>query len=342
MQVRALVLVFSILAAGTVLLAQSSINTAQPGVMLQGNPGHPDVDAIGSISGSLVTLDGRPIREATVELHDANTGAVFATTYTKINGAFEFENLPLGQFDVVANRGVDQAHERVRVDHGPTQVTLRISAPQSEPGAGNTISVASLRVPDKAKDEFRKASEAFQKSRYDEAEKHTDKALGILPNYAQALTMSGLLKLNKGDTKGGEATLQTAIHSDPNYALAYFAMGAAYNGEGQFAQAQQTIEQGLKVEPTSWQGYFELSKAVMGQHDFRNALKYVVKAESLGGVYAPMHLVKAHALLGLQDYDEAASELEQYLSADSKGPNADEARRALSRAKAFSATASNK
>jgi tetratricopeptide (TPR) repeat protein len=138
---------------------------------------------------------------------------------------------------------------------------------------------------------------------------------------------------------GGAEAFHAAIHSDPNYPLAYFAMGATLNSQGEFADAQKTIEQGLKIEPTSWQGYFELGKAVLGQHDFRNALKYVVKAESLGGVYPPIHLVKAHALLGLKDYDEAATELEQYLAKDSTGPRADEARRALDQAKAFSATA---
>lgn len=341
MHVRDLVLVFSILAAGTALLAQSSLDTLQPPMTMQGHAAHSsDVDNTGSITGSLLTIDGRPIRNAQIDLHDVNTGAVIASTSSKTNGSFDFYNVPLGQFEVVANRGVDQAHERVRVDRGPAQVTLRINSPQTEPGAGDTVSVIALRVPDNAKNEFRKASEAFQKSKFDDAEKHTNKALGILPTYAQALTLQGLLKINKGDIKGGEQSLQDSIHSDPNYPLAYFAMGAAYNESGQFANAQQTIQEGLRINPASWQGYFELSKSLLGQRDFRNALKNVVKAESFGTPFPPIHLVKAHALLGLKDYDEAASELERYLSANSKGLAADVARRELSQAKAFSTTAS--
>jgi tetratricopeptide (TPR) repeat protein len=342
MQVRALVLVVPILVTGTLLLAQVPIDTnLHPG--MTGNPGSSfnAVDNYGSISGSLLTVDGRPITDTQVELHDPN-GTVLAIAYSKSNGSFEFTNLPSGQFDVVASRGVDQSHERIRVEHGPAQVTLRMSTPVSRPGSGNTVSVATLRIPDKAEDEFRKASDAFQKNKLDEAEKHNEKALALVPSYAQALTMRGLLKINRGDLAGGTEALQAAIHNDPNYPLAYFVMGATLNSQGQFSEAQRTIEQGLKIEPTSWQGYFELSKAVVGQHDFRNGLKYVVKAESLGGgVYAPMHLVKAHALLGLKDYDEAATELEQYLAKDSTGPRADEARKVLDQAKAFSATASN-
>lgn len=345
MYVRVFVLGFSILAAGTVLMAQSSPDPLQsgsvtPGVMMQGNTLHPnEIDNFGTITGSLLTIDGRPISNAQIELQDVNTGGVVASTYSKTNGSFGFYNVPLGQFEVLASRGVDQAHERVRVDHGPNEVTLRIAGGQAEPGAGDTVSVAALRIPDKAKNEFEKATKAFQKSKYDEAEKHAEKALTIFPNYAQALTLRGLLKMNKGDIQGGEQDVQAAIHSDPNYPLAYFAMGSACNGSGRFKDAQQTLQEGLRIDPASWQGYFELSKSLMGQGDFRNALKYVVKAESFGAAYPPIHLVKAHALLGLKDYDEAASEFERYLSADSKGPAADDARRALNQAKAFSTTA---
>jgi tetratricopeptide (TPR) repeat protein len=346
MHLRALVLIFFILAAGTALLAQSPFDTlqpgsVQPGLMMRGNASHTgDIDNLGSITGSLLTIDDRPVHNAQIELQDVNTGAFIASTTSKMNGSFGFYNVPLGQFEVVANRGVDQAHELVQIDNGPTQITLRIRGAQSEPDAGDTISVAALQVPDKAKKEFRKASAAFLKRKYEEAENHTNKALRILPNYSQALTLQGLLKIGRGDVSGGEQSLQAAIHSDPNYPLAYFAMGAAYNGSGKFANAQQTVQEGLRIDPASWQGYFELSKSLLGQRDFRNALKNVVKAESFGAAYAPIHLVKAHALLGLRDYDEATSELERYLSSDSKGPAADEARRELSQAKAFSTTAS--
>ena len=342
MHVRALVLVVPILAAGTFLLAQVPIDDSlqrNGAVALPGNNTYSSVTNTGSVSGSLMTIDGRPLHDVQVVLRDAGTGTTFVSSYSKANGSFEFTNLPAGQFDVVATKGVDEVHERVSVDRGPAMVTLRMNTPQAEPGSGNTVSVATLKISDKAKDEFRKASEAFRKNKLDEADKHNEKALARDPNYAQALVMRGLLRVNRGDITGGTEALQAAIHNDPNYPLAYFVMGATLNSQGEFSQAQKTIEQGLKIEPTSWQGYFELGKSVLGQRDFRNALKCVVKAESLGGAYPPIHLVKAHALLGLKDYDEAASELERYLAEDSTGPRAAEARRALDQAKAFSASA---
>jgi Tfp pilus assembly protein PilF len=355
MSVRVLVFVLSILVASTVLLAQTpaiqsqdqsmSSGVMDPGTGTQTGPNMmpPGITSggfsTGSIEGSMVAIDGRPVRNSTVELHDRNTGAIVASTYTRINGSFVFDNVPVGDYEVVANRGVDSVRERVSVYQGPSNITLRINGPQAEPGAGNTISVATLQVPQKAKNEFHRGNDAFMKEKYKEAEKHVDKALTIVPQYAQALVLRGLLQFRKGDVTGAEQDFQSSMANDPSYGLAYFAMGAALNARGRFSQAQRTLEEGLRYEPTSWQGYFELSKSVLGQHDFRNSLKYVVKAESFGVNYAPIHLVKANALLGLKDYDEAASELERYLSAESTGPQADEARRALSQAKAFSATA---
>jgi Tfp pilus assembly protein PilF len=355
MSVRLLFSLLPILFASIVLLAQDPElqstdqsfppGVIQPGTDIQTEPGMIPTDvsaggySTGSIAGSIVTIDGRPVRDSEVDLHDQNTGAVVATTYTRINGSFEFENVPVGRYEVVATHGVDSAREQLNVEQGSKDVTLRMNTPQPEPGSGDTISVAALQAPQKAKNEFHKGTEAFMKKKYAEAEKHADKALSIAPYYAQALTLRGLVRLGTGQVSAGEADFERSITNDPNYGLAYFALGAALNTEAKFSQAQRTLEEGLRIEPTSWQGYFELSKSVLGQHDFRDALKYVVKTESFGVNYAPIHLVKAHALLGLKDYDEAASELERYLSSESTGPQADEARRALSQARAFTTTA---
>jgi len=52
-----------------------------------------------------------------------------------------------------------------------------------------------------------------------------------------------------------------------------------------------------------------------------------------------MHLVKAHALMGLKFYDEAVAELEQYIKLDPAGPQAADAKQKLDQARAFTSTA---
>jgi tetratricopeptide (TPR) repeat protein len=262
---------------------------------------------------------------------------------TGVNGAFEFDSVPVGDYEVVANKGITEARERLHCVQGFNNVTLRMNSPsqQQQQSDGDTVSVAALRVPDKARDLFHKAQAAFQKEKLDEAWKFTEKALAVAPTYSEALTMRGILQIAKGDAAGGAQDLQAAIKSDSNYPLAYFAMGALQNIEGHFTDAQQTLEQGLRVQPTSWQGYFELSKSMLGQSNYRNALKDIVKAESMGVHYPPIYLVKAHALMGLKFYGEAATEFEHFLALDPGGPHSADARKSLEAAKSFAETAQN-
>lgn len=345
MFVRACLLILALSVLSNFAVTQSSIPmSASQGIV---DPTRTNLNnrfeamSLSSISGIVVGMDGRPLTNAVVQLQDVDTGSVLTSVQSAANGNFSFSNIPEGNYEVVANLGVDQAHERVRCSHSDTPVTLRLNTTSSpEPGAGNTVSVKSLGVPDKARSAFQKAHEAFQKSKFQEAWVHIGKALAAVPNYAQALTLRGLLRVRNGDRPGGEQDFQASIKDDSNYALAYFAMGAAQNMDGRYEQAQQTLEQGLKIDPASWQGYFEMSKALLGRSDYRNALKYAVKAESFETNYAPIHMVKAHALLGLRFYDEAATELERYLKLDPNGAHSADAQRSLQQARAFNTTSS--
>jgi Flp pilus assembly protein TadD len=344
MYVRGFAVVLSLFAIAPLLTAQS---LSAYDTMIPGNPAAAGANErfrmdSTNIAGSLVSLDGHPIQNTQIQLQSLTTGRVLASVVTGINGSFEFNGVPTGDYEVVADRGVSQARERVHCMQGWNTVTLRMNAPSQQANAGgDTISVAALRVPEKARSLFHKAEAAFQKQKMDEAWKFATKALAVAPTYSEALTLRGILNIAKGDTTGGAQDLQASIKSDSNYPLAYFAMGALQNIQGHFTDAQQTLEQGLRVQPTSWQGYFELSKSMLGQSNYRSALKDIVRAEDMGVNYAPIYLVKAHALMGLKFYGDAATEFEQYLQLDPGGPESAGARKSLEAAKSFAETAEN-
>jgi len=340
MYVRALVLSLSLFTTALAFSQVSLPNSASEAVVnptLSGplSSSRSPIANMGTVSGVVLSMDGRPIDRAVVELHDIGTGTTVASVQTARSGNFSFSNVPSGEFEVVANVGVDQAHDRVSVNHGDGTVTLRISTPVGAPGSGSTVSVQSLLAPVKAQDEYRKAHQAFLKSKFADAWNLTQKALMAAPRYAQALTLRGILRINKSDLKGGEEDLQSSLKSDPNYGLTYFAMGAAMNMDRRYDEAQRTLEQGLKVQPNSWQGYLELAKSMMGKSDYRAALKNIVKAESLQPNFPQLHLVKAHALMGLKFYDEAVAELEQYIKTAPEGPDSVQAKQSLEQARTF-------
>jgi regulator of sirC expression with transglutaminase-like and TPR domain len=57
--------------------------------------------------------------------------------------------------------------------------------------------------------------------------------------------------------------------------------------------------------------------------------------------YAPIHLVRAHVMLALQNYSSAMDELQAFLRLAPKDPNSNAARETLQKVKAFTAAAAN-
>lgn len=290
-----------------------------------------------AINGTVLTIDNRPVADARVELRDLDKGTTVGNTFTHANGAFELYNIVPGQYEVVAFSGLNEARDRVHLITGDATVTLRINAPVSGgPSGGATVSVSQFKVPEKARKEYDRAYKAFSEGKFDEAKEKIGKALGIYENFAEALTLRGILAVNDGNHEGGEADLQKAIQCDSRYAMAYFAMGAAMNQSGNYQQAITSLERGVVLAPEAWQGRFEMAKALLGKGDFAAALTNAVKAQELvKGQYPPIYLVKAHALLGLKQFDTAIVELENFLSREPQGVNSANARQTLDRAKAF-------
>ncbi len=295
----------------------------------------------GSLSGTVRTSDGRPIPNVRIEVRSPSSGQVIGATYTSPNGSFDLIRLPLGACEVHAISGVSDTTEIVGVHGGDNFLSLRLpQAEGAEAGDGGaTVSVAQLRVPSKARDAYRKAQKAVEKQKYDEAEKQVNKALEIFPRYANALTLRALLHMDAQRLPDAVNDLQAAIQADPNYPLAYIVMGAAMNESSQFDDAIRTLQQGVRLNPASWQGYFEMGKAFVGKGDFPTALRNLERAEQMApNNYAPLHLVKAHALLGMKSYDDAMAELEKYLERDPNGQGSAQARQTLEQVRGFVAT----
>ena len=294
----------------------------------------PLADSAQSLSGYVRGFDGQPIADARVELE--REGRPVTDTYTNAAGAFEFDNLSGGGYHVRVTVGVDEIAEDVQV-FGSSMVNLRMPKPPgSDIGTRDSVSVAQLKVPEKARDAYNKAQKDMSKEKLDDARRHIEEALQIAPGFSDALVLRGVLKLDSNDGTGAVADLEQAVQSDPNNAMAFLALGSAYNLQSRFQDALRVLDHGVGLSPRSWQGYFELGKAFLGQSDYAAALRQLNKAEELAPkAYAPVHLVKAHALLGMKDYQEAISELEAYLEKDPRGPQSDEARAVLDKARAF-------
>jgi len=294
-------------------------------------------DAGSSLTGAVMSSDNKPLKDVRVDLRDSN-GSNVNSVYTNAAGMFEFPQVHSGTYEVVATSGLAETQQRVEMDRMPSSINLRlpIQSTPSDGRPGNSVSVAQYRVPAKAREELQKARDNSIKGKNAEAEKHVAKALEIYPKYADALTLRAILKMDASDRPGAVADLQEAIQDDENCALAYIVMGAVLNSEQKFDDAIKTLERGEALSPDSWQAYFEMGKALTAKSQYEPALRQLQKAQALAPKdYPPLHLVKARAMMGLNNYSDEMAELQQYLDKEPQGSHSVQARQMMDQARAF-------
>lgn len=293
-----------------------------------------------SISGVVQDNQNNALNDVRIELSDAN-GAIVGSAYTNPSGHFEFTHLAPGAYTVVATSGLQQASERVDATNFSNSINVRMQGvgKPTDGISGNSISIAQYRVPAKAREEYRKAHEAVEKGKMDDAHKHLTKALELCPNYADALTLRAVLELNHQDSQAAVADLDKAIQADGNYGMAYMVMGSALNMQGKFDEAIRSLQHGQSLAPNYWQGYFELGKSYIGKADYPAALRQLERAENLTPVDYPLiSLLRAHALLAMKQFPEAMTALQAYLQKDPQGPNSVQAHKMLEQTQAYLAS----
>ena len=286
-----------------------------------------------SITGTVQDSNNRPMKDVRVELRNSVSGSI-NSVYTNAAGGFEFSLVASGTYLVVATSGALQAMERVDASGWSNVVNLQM--PTGNPGdgiGGNSISVAQYKVPAKARDEYRKGEDLFAKGKLDEANKHLAKALEICPNFADALTLRAVLKLNQKDVDGAITDLDQAVHVDANYAMAYMVLGAAFNHQAKFDEALRALERGESLSPNSWQTHFEMGKAYVGKKDYPQALHQFEVAQGMTPTeYPVIQLFRAHVLFDMKEYSRAAEAAQAYLLKEPQGPNSEQARKMLTQA----------
>jgi len=189
----------------------------------------------GSISGTLHNGQGAPIANARIELLDGGTGEVKDSTYTNPNGSFTLTRIADGSYEVIATSGLEETRERLQLRGELSTLNLVLrGAERTASRAGNraTVSVAQMKVPEKARNLLAKAQAALDKRKLTEADQYVTAALKAYPEFAEALTMRGLMALDAKRLDDAAESLEKSIQADSNYANGYVVLGAVYNKIG--------------------------------------------------------------------------------------------------------------
>ena len=230
----------------------------------------------GSISGNLRTAQGAPVANARVELLEGSTGQVKESTYTNPNGSFTLMTIPDGSYEVVAVSGLSETRERIQMRGDLATVNMTISGSRAEASrAGDraTVSVAQMKVPEKARNLLEKAQSALDKRKLEEADRYVTQALEVYPDFAEALTMRGLMCLDAKHLDEAADNLEKSTKADASYGMGFIVLGAVYNMQSRFDDSIRVLDRGLMLMPRSWQGMFELGKAELGKGNYQAAFR---------------------------------------------------------------------
>ena len=288
-----------------------------------------------SITGSVTDGNGKALEGARVSLMDSSTGATSASAYTNAQGTFIVDSVRPGMYEIVAQSGVAEIRDHVDARLMTPSVTLHfpptanVAAPDKQ-----TVSVADYKVPKKARQAFEKATKAMAKGEMQEAQKYDDEALDAYPQYADALTMRAVIKLDAGKPDEALADVDQATKTDSSNERALLVMAACYNMQKKFDDAIRVLNRAAQLAPNAWQGFYEMAKAQFGKSDYEAALKWLDRAQAAAPTYAPITIAKAKTLVALKNYSDAVHELEAFISAKPQDPQVAQARTLLDQLKA--------
>jgi tetratricopeptide (TPR) repeat protein len=267
------------------------------------------------LAGMIVSPDGKPAAGIHVELDEASSAVPVTSTYTNRDGTFELYNIPAGNYELVAESENASASNSIVVQSGQPSLQLKLAPvvpPPTEPAP--VISVAQMLIPPSAQRLYDKAQMAYRKGKADKALGLVEEALQIEPQYADALTLRGVIELSNNQFDMAQQDLEHAIQVDPNHGGAYITLGAVYNHQGRFDEALLVSRRSLALQPKAWQAYFEMAKASIAKGMYAQGLQLAHQAQRLSGdSFAAVHLVKAYALVPMRLYKSAHYELQAFL-----------------------------
>jgi len=180
-----------------------------------------------------------------------------------------------------------------------------------------TVSVAGLRIPEKAWEHYARAREATETHNEQQFERETEAALAIEPNFAALYVLRAAHKIHTGHLREGLDDALTARQIEPGVAWSGVALATAYNGLHRYHDAFLILNATRSPESTTWQAAYERSRAAIGLSDAEEALHWsAITLKIAPDRCREAHILRGNALMLAERLPEAARELRLYLAAE--------------------------
>jgi tetratricopeptide (TPR) repeat protein len=242
---------------------------------------------------------------------------------TDYDGHFEVRGLVPGVYEVsVEEAGYETLRSKVQLDGPSTKIELHLISSQSSQTLRNayTVSVRELKIPDKAKSEYRKGLESLAKRDFPASLSHFTKAVQVFPDYYEALYHQGVAETNLSRFENAMLSFQKSIDlSGGRYAWADFGAGYLLYLQGKAAEAEAIIRRGLELDQNSADGFVLLGMTLLRLNRSEEAEKSAREALLRKPDFAEAYLVLADANARRQNYREQVQGLDAYLRLEPAG-----------------------
>jgi len=190
---------------------------------------------------------------------------------------------------------------------------------------GNSISVTSLKAPDKAKREYQKALENYDDKKFSDAEKHVAKAVELYPQYATAWELRGKVQMMQHQDEEAVKSYEAAIAADDKLVSPYIRLAAVYSIQSNWKEVLRLTDRATSLDPFNYPDAWLLKGAAeYNLKQFPDAERSTVKALNLDKEH---HFPRAELLMGSllqmkQNYVGAAEHFRAFLKYEPKAPEA--------------------
>jgi tetratricopeptide (TPR) repeat protein len=285
------------------------------------------------IEGS-VNAGDRPVSEARVFLKNDGYGQV-AQTYTDSSGRFRFTGLAGGNYYVEVDPvGTDYERQTQRVEARPFSTrgagaaeVFRVMfqlVPRKSERSAEALAAARRKgtvfyqdVPKPAETEFQQGVQSLKEDAFDNGAASLKRAIGIFPDYYDALVLLGTAYVNRDDFASAVPLLRHAVEVNKGGWLAFYSLGVALTRSNKPADGVAALRSAVALNPHSAEAGLELGKALAKdaatQAEAIEVLKKVTQERNKGAREA--YFILASLYGKRNQYQESADALEAYMKA---------------------------
>lgn len=163
----------------------------------------------------------------------------------------------------------------------------------------------------------------------EEATAEYQKAVALKPDFFEAQFELGSLYIDKAELTQAEHHLKLALKLRERVEVRYL-LGYCYEMTGRYSEAEALYKELVASAPDRYEGYHGLGSLAVRTGDTEAALKYLQRAQELGGQTADIHYLLGRAYLRAGDYSKALESLNRAVALE---PNRTDIR--YQRAQAF-------